>query len=521
MRNLLTLIAVAACGHSSSDSPPPDAAPDAAPVCIASTGAAAERVSTTSGVVHGAMAGTTWAYENIPYAAPPVGDLRLTPPQPAACASAEIDATQLGPQCPQLADDGSFIGSEDCLQLNVWAPAAAAAPRPVMVWIHGGGNIQGSAALPLYDGEQLAEVGDVVIVSINYRLGQLGFLAHSALAQESPSGGSGNFGLLDQIAALHWVQANVAAFGGDPANVTIFGESAGGRDVCALVTTPGSAGLFHRAIVESGSCQALPDLATAEAQGAMVATALGCTGDVPSCLRAVDAQTLIQTLPGDASPLQSSTYQPTIDGVVLPAEPQATIDLGQQHQVEFLIGANADETGGVAPAIPDDAAYRAAIAQTFGPFANRVLAEYPSTDFPTPRAAFIRATTDARFVCPSREIARSVAEHQSKATYRYFFQYTDSPKGAVHGFDVPFVFGTFSAILVDQTPYQPTPTDLAVSAAVQSAWTSFARTGDPGGGWPVYDPVTDSTRTIDQPFGVLDGVRTSECDFWQPFYKAH
>ena len=509
------LIAVAACGHSSPSSPPDATPPDVPPACTVTAGAAAERISTTSGVVHGAMAGTTWAYEDIPYAAPPVGDLRFTPPQPAACASTELDATQLGPQCPQTADDGSFVGSEDCLQLNVWAPAAAAAPRPVMVWIHGGGNIQGSAVLPMYNGEQLAETGDVVVVSLNYRLGQLGFLAHSALAQESPSGGSGNFGLLDQIAALHWVQANVAAFGGDPANVTIFGESAGGRNVCTLVAAPGSAGLFHRGIVESGSCKALPDLATAEAQGAMVATALGCTGDVPSCLRAADAQTLIQTLPGSDSPLASSTYQPTIDGIVLAEQPQGTIDAGQHHHVDFLVGANADETGGVAPAISTDAAYQAAIMSEYGPIANRVIAEYPSADFPTPRAAYVRATTDSRFVCPSREIARSFAEHQSEPVYRYLFQYTDSPKGAVHGIEVPFVFGTFSA--VGTPPYQPTPTDLAVSSAVQSSWTSFARTGDPGNGWPVYDVASDSARVFDQTPTIVNGIRTAQCDFWQQF----
>jgi para-nitrobenzyl esterase len=521
--SLIMAAALAACGGGSSGSPdgrPPDDATPDAPRCPVTAGAPGERVSTTSGVAHGTRAGATWSYKAIPFAAPPVGDLRFRAPERAACADSEIDATAFGPRCPQL-DSGAYAGSEDCLQLNVWAPAATAAPRPVMFWIHGGGNSVGTAADALYDGRRLSEVGDVVLVSANYRLGQLGFLAHPSFGT-----GSGNFGTLDLVQALGWVHDNIAAFGGDPGNVTIFGESAGARDVCTLLAAQPAAGLFHRAIMESGACKFLPTRSAAEAQGNKVVAATSCAQatDVPACLRALPVATLINALAGDPGALGSSPYQPTIDGSVLVEQPSVAMTAGRHHAVPFLVGANADETGKVAPAVPSETAYQDLVHAQYGTtLGDRVLQQYPASRFATPRAAYVRVTTDSRFVCPAREIARAADAGQTAAVYRYLFQYAGpSQFGVVHGLDVPFVFGTFDALLTaGGQPYQPTATDLAVSATIQTAWTTFARTGVPATtpAWPVWTP-TDPTLQLDASLSVADGIRTADCDFWRPLYDA-
>ena len=508
---------IAACGNDASNVP--DAAPDAFACAPPAAGPAAERVPTTSGMIHGAMAGATWTYLGIPYAAPPVGALRFAPPAVPACSGADVEATAFGPMCPQLDDAGTFMGDEACLSLNVWAPAATTAARPVMVFIHGGANAAGTASDPLYTGRKLAEAGDVIVVTLDYRLGQLGFLDHTALAAESTA--SGNYGLLDQMAALRWVQTNIAAFGGDPANVLVFGESAGARDTCSLVAAPDAAGLFARALIESGSCRALPTRATAQQTGDMFAAAAGCTGDVPACLRALGTEALVRTLPPVASILASGAYQPTIDGTIQPAQPETRIAAGMHTHVPFIVGSNADETGAAAPAMfATDEAYQQALAAQFGPFADRVYAQYPppsvtGSPYATRRAAFVRATTDARFVCPSRSIARDFTAGQSEPVYRYFFTYPASPYGAVHGIELAFLFGNFDAIVTANGPYQPNATDLAVSAAIQADWTSFARGGAPAGtpAWPRYD-ATDPARTFAATTGTTTGVRTADCDFW-------
>ncbi|MDQ3334110.1 MAG: carboxylesterase family protein [Myxococcota bacterium] len=514
MKKSAFLFVLVACGGSDSggdDAP----APDAALRCMPAPGAAAETVMTTSGLVRGAVAGGTLAYKRVPFAAPPTGANRYAPPQPAGCAEAEIDARALGPACPQL-DEGAYVGDEDCLHANVWAPQAASAPRPVMVWFHGGGNSIGSAVYPIYDGRRLAEAGDVIVVSANYRLGQLGFLAVGGE-------GAGVFGLLDQVAALRWVKDNIAAFGGDPNNVTIFGESAGARDVCSLVASPTAKGLFHRAIMQSGGCKFLPTRAKAEASAAEVATTVGCaTGDV-ACLRALPAETIIRAAAPVISGLSSGEYQPMIDGVVQTDQPQRVIAAGAHSQVPFMIGANADETGNSAPAITTVAQYEALVRMQLGmAIGDMALQRYPASAFPTPRAAYVRLTTDSRFVCPSREIARSFDTGQTAPVYRYFFQYRPTPLGAVHGLDVPFVFGTFDGIVTPNgTPYTPNATDLALQATIQGYWTRFARTGDPGGtpAWPVYG-VTDPVLVLDATTSSTEGIRTANCDFWKPFYDA-
>jgi len=511
MKSGLLVLLLAACGGSSTD------APDATAHCTPGVAPVGEVVTTTVGAVRGVRDGNTFAFKRVPFAAPPVGDLRYRPPEPAACSAAELDATTFGPRCPQL-EDGTYVGDEDCLHLNVWAPAAESAPRPVMVWIHGGGNSQGTATVPLFDGRRLAEAGDVIVVTVNYRLGQLGFLGHPSFGE-----GTGVFGLLDQIAALQWVHDNIAAFGGDPANVTIFGESAGARDVCSLVASPPAKGLFQRAIMQSGSCRALPSRTAAEQTAAEVAAAAGCGGasDVAACMRAQPAESIIRALPATVSALASSPYQPMIDGVVQTAQPATVIAAGGHAQVPFVIGANADETGSSAPAITTEAQYISLVQSQFPqPLADAVLQQYPASAYPSPRAAYVRMTTDARFVCPSREIAKAADAGQAAPVYRYFFQYRASPYGAVHGLDVPFIFGTLDSILVQGQPYQPSATDLAVSSALQGYWTRFARTGDPGGtpAWPTYD-ASDPSLVIDATVSTTTAIRATNCDFWQPYYN--
>lgn len=498
MRRLACLLGlVAACGDGNSDGD--DAAGDAQPDSDAPCTYA------------GAPAGATTAYKGIRYAQAPVGDLRFRAPQPVTC-TGEQPALAYGPKCPQL-DEGTYVGDEDCLQLNVWAPVAAGPPRPVMVWIHGGGNIVGSAVEPVYDGQRLAEAGDVVVVTVNYRLGQLGWLADASLA--ASDGAVGNYGTLDQVEALRWVRDHIAGFGGDPGNVTIFGESAGGRNVCTLLAVPAAAGLFHRAIVESGACKFLQTEAAAQAVADDVAAALGCSGDRAACLRAATAEQVIRANPGTAGVLTASSYGSVIDGVVLAEQPEDAIAAGRHHAVPFLIGANADETVREAPVNLTEAQYQQLVRAQLGPtLGDLALAQYPVSAYPTPRAAYVRMTTDVRFVCPSREIAAAAAPHAP--TFRYFFSYRPTPLGAPHAIEIPFVFGTFAAI-----PYTPSAADLALATAIQGYWTRFARTGDPGGSpaWPRY-AAGDPTLVLDDPISRADGIRTADCDFWRPYYGA-
>lgn len=467
---------LAACGDS------PIASPDAEP-------AGCELTATVEDGVR--------AYLGIRYASAP----RFEAPAPVACEQ----LGELGPRCPQL-EDGAFVGDEECLYLNVWAPEDAA-DLPVMVWIHGGGNSIGTASDPLYDGAALAAAGDVVVVSINYRLGQLGFLAH-------PDLGAGNYALLDQIAALTWVQDHVADLGGDPDTVTIFGESAGGRNVCTLLGTPAAHGLFDRAIVQSGACKFLQTLAQAEDQGAAVATELGCGDDVAACLRAATAEALTRALPADVSALGSASYGPNVDGDLLPEQAEDAIAAGRSAQVPLLVGANADETSTAAPLTMSQSTYESIIRATFGQtLGDQVLAEYAAV---TPaRAAYVRVTSDYRFICPSREIARSASTLPSR---RYFFRYAPGPYGAVHGIEIPYLFATFSAVTVNGNPYTPTATDLALSASIQSLWTEFARTGAVST-WPTWDD-SDPALVLDATVSVETAPGATHCDFWRPIYEA-
>ncbi len=513
-------VASAGCGDDDGGGTAGDAAPaDADLRC--SPGARAEPglAITSHGAIRGVTDGDAWAYRGIPYAVPPLGERRFAPPAPLDCLGAELAATDFGARCPQLDDDGTAIGEEDCLTLNVWVPAAtAAAPRPVMVFIHGGGNVQGSSADPTYDGDELAVRGDVVVVTINYRLGALGFLAHPALAAERPEAVSGNWGVRDQIEALTWVRDEMAAFGGDPGNVTVFGESAGARDICVLLVAPDAAGLFQRAIMQSGGCVD-PDAQAAEQVGTAWASAAGCAdaADVPTCLRTMPLAAVMATLPEQASVLESSDYQPNVDGVIVPENPDDAIAAGRQHAVPLVIGVNADETGRFAPAIATDLQYKTLVQAQFPAISDAVLAQYPAAAYATPRKAYVALTSDLRFICPARRTARAAAASQTAPVRRYLFTHASTPLGAVHAIELPYVFGSFESI----AGYTPTATDLALAESIQGYWTRFARTGDPAGAgaavWPAYAIPGDAYLELAPTPAAGDGIRTTECDFWDSF----
>lgn len=481
---------------------------------------------TETGAVRGVVDGATYSYKGIPYAAPPVGDLRWRPPAPVSCWEGVRDAAAFGPICLQY-EEGTVAGSEDCLTLNVWTPAApppAGTARPVMVFIHGGGNAQGSSSQAVYNGRSMAERGGVVLVTINYRLGQLGFLAHPALAAEDGRGVSGNYGNLDQIAALQWVQRNVTAFNGDPSRVTIFGESAGGVNVCILVASPLARGLFAGAIIQSGGC-VQPGRAVAEQMGERFVAASGCqdAADLTACLRRLSGPEVRAILPTGVSVISTSenAYPPHVDGYVLLKSPLDAIRAGEHNRVPLIIGANADETlPFVPPSLTTEAAYRQAVGGMVGPAgAAAILAQYPVSAFASPRLAFAAMTTDVRFVCPTRRYAGAAARGQSEPVYRYFFTHAleagqARSQGAFHGLELAFVFRTLGAT----GGYRATEAEVALAEAMQDYWVRFAATGDPNGAgaveWPRYDPTSDTYLRLDTPITADAGVRTERCDFW-------
>jgi beta-glucosidase len=472
----------------------------------AATMPAAPKVQTASGPVVGAVANGVASWKGIPFAAPPVGDLRWRAPQPAAPWTSPRPATEYGHDCAQLPfpSDAAPLGTppaEDCLYLNVWAPETRTAKKlPVMFWIHGGGFVNGGSSPAVYDGSAFARRG-VVFVSANYRLGRFGFFAHPALTKESPKGPLGNYGYLDQIAALQWIQKNVAAFGGDPGNVTIFGESAGGGSVLTLMTSPLSRhGLFHKAIVESGGGRAggimTPKaLKDAESVGLAFAKAKGVEGEDAAALAALrklpEAEVVMGLNMMSMGP-QASTYSgPMVDGQVVTAEPETVIRDGQQAKVPLVIGANAREFGfmPLPPAAVDGMLAR------FGADKDKVVAAYDPEGKGEMGEVGVGIASDGAMVEPARLVAR-LTSAAGQPTYEYRFSYVASSlratvKGALHATEIPFVFETVRAKYEDET----TPEDEAIAAAANAYWVAFAKTGDPNTNglpsWPRYSEKDD------------------------------
>lgn len=462
--------------------------------------AGAQTVHTESGLVAGASADGLAVYKAIPFAAPPVGDRRWRAPAPAAPWAGVRWPKDFAPACMQHVEAHPEFGipalqvSEDCLYLNVWTPEPhPAAPLPVMVWIHGGSFTSGGTAIPLYNGAPLARRG-VVVVTVAYRLGALGFMASPELSSES-HGASGNWGLMDQIAALRWVQRNIAAFGGDPAKVTIFGESAGAESVSMLAASPAAHGLFQRAISQSGGSFGPPRLEKDEA-GAFVAPLKVAEAEGAAFLTKLGAPNLAasRALPADAVVKAGGSFFPTLDGRVIVGDQHRLYAAGRYNDVPVLIGTNDDEGALFIPGITP-AAYQAVVRKGYGEWADRILAAYPGAT----EAQALRSARDlfreAIFTWPTWSWARLQAQTGHGPVFMYDFAHRPpypAPAfthdwGAAHAAEIPYVLGTF-----DGQPFMAKAgaEDHALSERMQAYWVNFARTGDPNGPglppWPAY-----------------------------------
>jgi para-nitrobenzyl esterase len=465
-------------------------------------------------------------FKGIPYAAPPVGPLRWRPPQPVTPWPDVREAMQFGSDLPQAPDPRlrAPAQSEDCLYVNVWAPAGAAAGSlPVMVWIHGGGFVGGSGSDLRSDGALLAHRG-VVVVSFNYRAGLFGFLAHPALSRESPEGVSGNYGLLDQIAALHWVQRNIAQFGGDPQRVTAFGVSAGSASISLLLASPMGKGLFQQAILHSpGAARPLSTLAEAEQAG----TALG---DDIEALRALPARELFDKTALLSPKVRGLTtprvLRPIRDGWLLPEDERPVFKAGRLHRMPLLVGSNADEGSLLTRDWPIDsvAKYKGLVQANFGTESARAMRLYLATSDDQARPRVGEMFADTQFNYGTRLLAQSMVTLEPK-TWRYLFQ-RRRPKqddGPHHGEEVSYVFGTIADAAPGETADYD-PADREVSTAMMQAWTAFAASGNPNAPtlprWAPYDPATDNYMAFGDKIQAGSGWRTPQLDFLDKFYDA-
>ncbi len=502
----------------------------------AGSGATALVVQTDRGLVRGVENSGAREFLGIPYAAPPVGPLRWRPPQPAARWRGIRDASKPGHVCAQNGSIATGVPvtstAEDCLYLNVYTPAPPGfQPRPVMVWIHGGGFTGGAGSI--YDGAPLAVTGNAVVVTINYRLGPFGFLALRSLDARSPDGSSGDYGLMDQQAALRWVQRNAPAFGGNPRDVTIFGESAGGTSVCDNMASPTASGLFAHAIAESGCLQPSQDRQQAEQHDASFAAQLGCTNaaTAAACLRGKPVTALLTaagSVPGG--------WAPVTGGQPLPLQPATAFASGRYAHVPLLQGTNHDdeqlsvgfEYGVLGPPLTA-AQYPAVLTSQFGAAdAAKIEARYPLAAYPSPGLAYASVLTDSQSSCPA--LATDTLASRS-GVYAYEFSDPDPPNdfsiasgitfsfplGDAHSTELQYVFGKIPSL--DVTP-PFTAAQFALSAQMMTYWSRFAATGNPNGGgapyWPAFGParqrVEELTSTGTAPttsFGA-----DHQCAFW-------
>lgn len=485
-------------------------------------------IDISSGLIRGLIEGEDgdlFVFRGIPFAAPPVGELRWKPPQPVKAWEGTLNCFEFGNASAQKPSPltGSFPGmaldadtSEDCLYLNVWAPSNTAdEPLPVMVWIHGGGYEMGAGSQGLYNGANLARKG-VVVVTINYRLGAMGYLAHPALSRESSNGTSGNYGVLDQIEALKWVKENIAVFGGDPSRVTIFGESAGGGSVFALMCSPLAKGLFHRAISESGPVLNWSHLnesrfgyPSAEEAGAEMAESLGIEdGDgAAAALRSQDVDTLLEMTANNERPTKvdfrsvALRMAPIVDGWVIPDDPMTIFEEGNQNDVPLIVGCNGDEATmfTMMAKLPTtvDALSEEVVSQ-FGEHAEAFTAAYPVAERKEIRKAVNALFGDLIFVAPARFVAKNMGNVPSPA---YAYHFTKIPPGTSgmmlgshHGAEIPYVFGQM------HLAPKVSDADVDISNAMMDYWVQFAATGNPNAEglpeWPAYDADSDSWLVV-------------------------
>lgn len=476
----------------------------------------AAEVRTPYGVVAGSEESGLRVFKGIPFATPPTGELRWKRPLPPKPWTGIRQAVEFGASCIQ--PSRAQPQSEDCLYLNIWSPAGARS-APVMVWIHGGGYLNGSGALSYYDGSALARLG-AVVVTINYRLGILGFLAHPQLSRESREHVSGNYGLLDQIAALQWVKENIVPFGGDARNVTIFGESAGAGSVSCLLFSPLAKGLFQRAIAESGALDdQLKDLRntrggieSAEHQGIELAHQLACGGGAAlPCLREMSGSLLLKMVRTISclECTQRDTLGPVADGYVIPGQPYELLRAGRLNPAAVLTGSNRGEGTiviGMRP-VPDVAGYHAWVSARFRDQAAAVLAAYPAPTNDAVRTALRDVYTDSWYLCPSRSLAAA-----EKTTYLY--QFTRVRPGnemrTAHGSEIPYVFDTLKT-----AGGRLEEVDRTLATLMSAAWYRFAAKGDPNGDglpeWPRYDRKSESYLEFGDKMRVDRGLEASQC----------
>lgn len=509
-------------------------------------------VEVSGGRLRGRDRGGVWAFSGVPYARAPEGERRWRPPEPVQPWSGVREAAEFGLIAPQpaptpgVAIPGDPVEEgEDCLFLNIWTPGVGdhdgASPvesrgRPVMVWIHGGGFTSGNGSSLLYRGGDLARSGDVVVVTVNYRLGALGFLAHPALTDRGRTEVVGNWGLHDQIAALRWVQENIGAFGGDPANVTVFGESAGAMSISCLLGSPASRGLFHRAIVQSGPPYTHTRHQAIRASEELAAL-LGIRDITRSALEPIPASVLVEATqelqnrpppPGEL-PLP---FLPVVDGALLPRHPRDAVADGDAGGVSLMIGTNRDELTFFTLA---DARLGDLDSEGLLTWLSRVhpgqspealvdaysMAREERGEAVTPRSLWVAIGTDLVFRVPSIQLATAQRHHQ-EATYVYLFTW-ETPAfggylGSCHALEIPFVFGSHRHPAISLFAGSGPEAD-ALSAAMQSAWTAFARCGDPShdgiGKWPTWDSDRRATMVFGPGGGVQDGPRHAELAVWE------
>ena len=527
---VLTALAIAATGVTAADA----------------SATSTNRASVTNPVVHvdgGAIRGAAtsggYVFRGVPYAAAPLGELRWRPPAPPTPWHGIRDATQFGASCPQVPSSfGTAPFDENCLFLNIYTESLRGhegARLPVLVWIHGGGYTQGDGRG--FDGTRLAKDG-VVVVTINYRLGALGFLAHPALASE-PGGPAGNYGLMDQQAALHWVQRNIRRFGGDPENVTIAGQSAGALGVLVHLISPGSRGLFERAIVQSGSfaLQQL-SLAQGEAFGQVFAANAGCPNQSAACLRNVSVSTLVDKFPAAAIPgiVDGAVIQESF-GTALAAGRFARVPVmnGITHDEQrlFVLGLGLTVTNGFFVPIPvkritaDN--YQYVIATVLGvsaPRAAAIAAEYPVNSYLLPAIAFSTLDADASWACPALQMDQWISKRVPTFAYefdddnaptRYFGPFPAPLAAATHTSELPYIFDLNDAPV--QTPLSPDQQTLA--ASMRAAWATFAATGDPSEEsntrWPSFGSEHASqvvSLVAPEPVVISDFASGHHCAFW-------
>ncbi|WP_219472185.1 carboxylesterase/lipase family protein [Nonomuraea rhizosphaerae] len=494
---------------------------------VATTGGATVR--TDAGSIRGRITGDQRLFRGIPYAAPPVGALRWASPEPVHPWTGTRQATEAAPRCAQNAEQGAASDAEDCLYLNVTTPARTDArhPLPVLVWVHGGGFFGGAGSD--YDARRLAVRGRAIVVTVNYRLGVFGFFAHPALGRDG-----GDFGLEDQMAALRWTRRNAAAFGGDPRNVTLSGQSAGAFSTCALLTAPAAKGLFDKAIVQSGSCSVnypknglapgLPPYTPlmprefAETFGKQSAAALGCAtaADVLACLRKTPVNKLL--------PMTQRFAFPAYGTKVLPRRPADVLSGGDARPVPMIVGHNRDEmrlyvSAAQAQQPIDAARYRELLQDTFGADATRAERAYPASDAVAPALAWANVLTDRGWACPTRDDERTLARRAP--VYAYEFADRDAPSvtpptegfpmGAAHGSELPYLW----------TPGRFTAAQQKLSDDMIRYWTAFARTGDPNQkglpAWPRFDGRNGRTQSLAPgPHGIrsVDLTSARHCDLW-------